>query len=213
MRTNYYKNQGTIYLSGTGKKYRVITHGEGLGDIYRWASRGMKRLMGNETLKKIGNTLLNQAKQTGEVFLEEAKTQGKRALRESGKQLADIAVSSANTLLDDIAEGKNVERSIRTNVRKTKERVGEKVKELSKKEQQIAKRRAREILESERRRLTSEAKRLIKEEQEDSSIFDDGLSVNDLYGEGLTRIGMNTRGKGLRQVGTGKKRGRPRKKK
>jgi len=211
MRTNYYKNQGTIYLSGTGKKYRVITQGEGLGDIYRMGVRGIKNLFGSESVKKIGNILLNQAKKTGTAFLEEGKKQGKRALKESGKELADIAISSANTLLDDIAEGKNVERSIRTNVRKTKERVGVKVKELSKKEQQIAKRRAREILDSERRRLTGEAKRLIKEQQEERSIFDE---VDDLYGEGLTRIGMTRNmGKGLRQVGTGKKRGRPRKKK
>lgn len=210
MRTNYYKNNESRYLSGTGKKYQIITHGEGIGDIYKWGSKTIKKLMGNKSLQKIGNFLLDQAKQSGEVLLKEAKTQGKRVLRESGKELADIAVSSAKTLLDDIAEGKNVEQSIKTNVRKTKERVGTKVKELSKKEQQIAKRRAREILESERRRLTGEAKRLIKEETQERSIFDD---IDEFEGEGLTRIGMTRNGRGLRQIGTGKKRGRPRKKK
>ena len=74
MRTNYYKNQGTIYLSGTGKKYRVITQGEGLGDLYRMGVRSIKNLFGSESLKKIGNILLNQAKQTGTTFLEEVKS-------------------------------------------------------------------------------------------------------------------------------------------
>jgi len=210
MRTNYYRNQETRYLSGTGKKYRIITQGEGMGDIFRTGVRGINRLLGSESVKKIGNILLNQFKKTGTAFLEGAKKEGKRALKESGKELANIAISSATNILDDIAEGKNVERSIRTNVRKTKERVGTKVKELSKKEQQIAKRRAREILESERRRLTGEAKRLIKEETEERSIFDD---IDEFEGEGLTRIGTTRNGRGLRQIGTGKKRGRPRKKK
>ena len=200
MRANYYNKLERKYMVGTGKKMTMIQHGQGVGKIFRFLSTAVRRVMGSKSAKAVGNFITREAKKSATAALNIAKREGKRAAKEAAKELGGIAVESATSLLTDIGEGKNVERSIRRNVRKAGEDVKGKVKELTGKEAQIAIKRARELVDSERRRLTGEAKRAIAEQEDDMS---------DIFGDGLTRIGVK-KGNGLNRVGSGhKKRGRP----
>ena len=207
MRPNYYNKLERRYMVGTGKKMAMIQHGDGVGKIFRFLSTAVRRVLGSKSAKAVGNFITREGKKSARAALEIAKREGKRAAKEGLKELGGIAAESATSLLSDIGEGKNVERSIRRNARKAGEDIKGKVKELSGKEAQIARKRARELVDSERRRLTGEAKRAIAEQQEDMS---------DIFGDGLTRVGVK-KGNGLKRIGSGlnrvgsgnKKRGRP----
>jgi len=201
MKRNYYHLNKPVY---TGKGYRTqqVIYGEGLGSLFKSMSRGVQRFLGSPSVQRFATNVLGLVKEAGGAVLEAGKEEAKQTARRVGTELAGVVRKRGGEAFDDIVAGQNVERSIRRAGRKARgdaENIGRKA--LTGREAQLSRDRMRNIMEQRRIQLSKD----IGEEARELEASSPDLLDNLLSGNGLTQLGVRRRGRGMRQLGNGRK--------
>lgn len=201
MKRNYYHLSKPVY-TGRGYATNQVIYGEGLGDMFKSMSRGVSRFIGSPSVQRFANNVLGLIKEAGASLLEAGKEEAKQTARRVGTELAGVARERGAEVFEDIVAGENVERSIRRAGRKARgdvEGIGRKA--LTGREAQLSRDRMRNIMEQRRIQLQRDVREEARELQASApDLLDDLLS-----GNGLTQLGVRRRGRGMRQLGRGRK--------
>ena len=201
MKRNYYRLSKPVY-TGRGYATRQVIYGEGLGDMFKSMSRGISRFLGSPSVQKFASNVLGLIKEAGTSLLEAGKEEAVATARRVGTELGEVARARGTEAFEDIVAGENVERSIRRAGRKARgdvEGIGRKA--VSGKEAKLSRDRMRNMMEQRRIQL----QRDVREEARELEASAPDLLDNLLSGNGLTQLGVRRRGRGMRQLGNGRK--------
>jgi hypothetical protein len=201
MKRNYYRLSKPVY-TGRGYATKQVIYGEGLGDMFKSMSRGISRFLGSPSVQKFASNVLGLIKEAGTSLLEAGKEEAVATARRVGTELGEVARARGTEAFEDIVAGENVERSIRRAGRKARgdvEGIGRKA--VSGKEAKLSRDRMRNMMEQRRIQL----QRDVREEARELEASAPDLLDNLLSGNGLTQLGVRRRGRGMRQLGNGRK--------